>query len=103
MNELHGIKIGRVLGQGTYGKVYEVTKDDKVYALKEQKLSEYDQGIAPAVLIETDTLKRTFHQNLVKTHDIFIGEDNKKIYYLLDKAVYDLEVYVNSKKCQASG
>jgi cyclin-dependent kinase 3 len=74
----------KVLGEGTYGKVYKVLshKDNNIYALKKIKIED-SEGFPPTALREVSNLLSLDHPNIVKIHDIYYESEAKilEIFY----------------------
>jgi serine/threonine protein kinase len=74
--------IVKSLGQGTYGKVYKILKDDKYYALKEFKRTNDSDSI-----LEVDILSRCDHPNIISILEIIrTGTERCVIYFVMDLA-----------------
>lgn len=77
------------LGKGTFGSVYKAQKlgTNEFYAIKKIKLDVDREGIPSTALREISILKSVNHPNIVKIHDINIGEKIIELcleYYPLD-------------------
>jgi len=80
--------LGEVLGEGSYGKVYEAlsTKTNQVVALKVAKrknLQKIPNG-EESIMKEIDILNCINHRNIVKLLDFFASEDNRTLYMVLE-------------------
>jgi serine/threonine protein kinase len=85
----------KMIGSGTYGKVYEVTKDKKTYALKKIFNEDYDtDGFDDTTLREIDIILRANHPNIINCKAWHIKKDI--LYLIMDKADYDLNDWVNN-------
>ena len=87
-----GYKILKKLGEGSYGKVYEVTKDGKIYALK--MLEEDKKLIGIKNLREVDVMGKIIHPNLTPALDFFVEflpeKETSKTGILMEKAEGDI-------------
>jgi len=77
--DMYGYTVVKTLGEGSYGAVYLVERDNKKYALK---ICPIDSVIA----IETCILAQARHPNVARCYDIFYNEDRTEIYYLMEYA-----------------
>ena len=69
---LQNFKIRRIIGKGSFGKVYLVTLDDVDYAMKNiRKDRILKQGLIDCVKIERDVLQQFSHPFIVKLHYAF--------------------------------
>jgi len=64
---------GNTIGQGTYGTVFLLKKDDVRYAVKKMKHDE-DSFLAKSTLNEIASLLRLVHKNIIEMVDVFIDQ-----------------------------
>ena len=89
-------QLGTLLGQGTYGKVYECidTETNKIYALKE--FSKDNPKTNSYFNKEVEMLRKLNHENIVKYNSSF--NVKKSLYILMEHCGYfSLKVYVKEK------
>lgn len=73
-----GYSIGKLLGSGTYGKVYAATKGGKKFAIKlflPGTQPGDKEGFDASTLKEVDALTRLRHPNLVHAVQLFVGQN----------------------------
>lgn len=84
MLKMSSLRKVRVLGKGSYGRVYEVVdvNSNETFALKVSDNSE--DGIHPCTLREIVFLKKFPHERIVKVHKIITS--TKVVWILMEKA-----------------
>lgn len=71
-----GYSVVKALGRGTFGTVYQVEKDGKVYALKKYSVVADENGISHDVISELDILQRVNHPNVLSAANVFTDNDD---------------------------
>ncbi len=88
----------QLLGQGTYGKVYEVCdkKNNNTYAMKMYHIKA--DAPDPTIIKEITVLKNIVHPHITKLYDVFFGQYNKSHYLcvLMEKYEIRLFEYINN-------
>ena len=82
---MHGVKVLGKLGEGSFGTVFNVEKNEKEYALK---IIEGNMREGIKSLRELDIMGRFIHPNLMHANEILIEDNRTSI--LMDKAISDL-------------
>jgi serine/threonine protein kinase len=98
---INNYKILGFIASGTYGSLWSISKEGKIYALKRERLKEKTGDLRSTVLLESDILLRVKYPNLLNAIEVFA--DDEKIYYILEKADYSLARVLYSKTCRISG
>lgn len=93
VRKIGGYKLISRLGTGAAGTIYQVIKDDKLFAMKVYK---EDIGIPLVAIREINILTRIDHPNVVKM-DKVVGKSNQ-ICLLMELADMDLYEYINNEK-----
>jgi len=75
-------KIIKELGKGTFGRVVEVEKDNKYYAIKEIKIEGKLKDKINEIQIEVEILSKFDNKNIVKFYDSYLDKDKFYILYL---------------------
>lgn len=78
------------LGSGGGGKVFKVTKKE-IYALKEMNVSKADTNSFKHFIFEYEIMNRLSHPNILKTHGIFMSDENHPPFILLEFCPNNLE------------
>lgn len=82
----------RMLGQGTYGVVFE-GKDKhsgQTVALKQVKMDLKKDGVSISVVREIQTLMDIEHENIVRLFDVVVGQRIEKIFLVMEYCEQDL-------------
>ena len=75
-------KIIKELGKGTFGRVVEVEKDNKYYAIKEIKIEGELKDKINEIQKEAEILSKFDNKNIVKYYDSYLDKD--KFYILME-------------------
>lgn len=81
--KIHGYQVQKKLGEGESGVIYEVEKDNHIFAMKQSNLKSID------ALIEISLYQHMSHPNIISPYEYFISED--KIYMVMPKYEISLE------------
>ncbi|KAI6235676.1 Cyclin-dependent-like kinase 5 [Aphelenchoides besseyi] len=85
-----------LIGEGTYGAVYKVTKKTtkQLYACKVMRLHDEDEGIPSAALREIALLKVLNHPNVMRLEEIHHDQEN--LFIIVEHCEMDLKHYFDS-------
>ena len=88
---------GRVLGEGTFGQVYEAyrRKDQLKVAIKRLKGNDPNGGIDRTVLREIKFLQELHEPNIIKLIEVYVVDGN--VHLVLEFCAYDLEKIIRDK------
>ncbi|KAL6757723.1 kinase-like domain-containing protein [Haematococcus lacustris] len=93
---LQNFKVHKLLGKGSYGKVYKVerTSDEQFYALKETDLGSLSHLERMDAVNEVRLLVSINHGNVVRYHEAFLN--GSKLCVVMEYAPFgDLRYYIN--------
>lgn len=96
MPRLQNFKVHKLLGKGSYGKVYKVQRasDDKFYALKETDLRGLNQAERMDAVNEVRLLVSMNHPSVIRYHEAFLNAN--KLCVVMEYAPYgDLRYYIS--------
>lgn len=93
-------KVYKVLGEGTYGVVYQALDftTNKTVALKHVKMEHKDEGLPSTALREIAVLKELDHEGIVKLIDVLHGRDGQKLFMVFEYFNIDLRIYLDRKR-----
>lgn len=91
-------KRNKLLGEGTYGTVYEGEdrSSGKIVALKQVTFNDAGEGVPSTTLREVAILKSLVHPNIVRLEDVV--QLANKVYLVFELLESDLKVYIDSMK-----
>mmetsp|Transcript_14076 Transcript_14076/g.30512 ORF Transcript_14076/g.30512 Transcript_14076/m.30512 type:complete len:392 (+) Transcript_14076:244-1419(+) len=92
---VQNFKVLKVLGKGSYGKVYKVQRDsdEQYYALKETELGNLNHMERMDAVNEVRILFSISHANVIRYHEAFLN--NNKLCVVMEYAPYgDLRYYI---------
>ena len=89
---------GKVLGEGTFGTVYQATRqiDGLVVAIKRLRGRDPNGGLDRTVLREIKYLQELKEENIVELIDVYIIDEN--VHLVLEYCPYDLEKLIRDKR-----
>lgn len=96
MPKFPGFKVHKLLGKGSYGKVYKVERDSdkQLYALKEADLGSMSQAERADAVNEVRLLVSISHHNVIRYHEAFLL--GSKLCTVMEYAPYgDLRYYIS--------
>lgn len=95
INKKNGMRVMKVLGRGTYGRVYAVRFEEREYALKLMGAESYRNDTV-SISREIDSMRNlSHHDNIVTCFHIF---HEKPLMMLFELAPYDLYKYMAETK-----
>jgi serine/threonine protein kinase len=95
-SDIGGYTVISVLGQGASGKVYQVQKDGKLYAIKSVKLCTLlDQVHKANIVSELNISRSLHHKNVILFHDAFKTDIDLCLLFEYCN-FHDLTRYINS-------
>ena len=91
-------KLNRI-GEGTYGVVYRArdTKSNTVVALKKVRMEE-KEGLLISGLREIDLLLNIQHHNIVRLHEVVVGNHLQSIFLVMEYCHHDLASLLDNMK-----
>ena len=91
-------KLNRI-GEGTYGVVYRArdTKSNTIVALKKVRMEE-KEGLAISGLREIDLLLNIQHPNIVRLHEVVVGNHLQSIFLVMEYCHHDLASLLDNMK-----
>ena len=91
-------KLNRI-GEGTYGVVYRArdTKNNTIVALKKVRMEE-KEGLPISGLREIDLLLNIEHINIVRLHEIVVGNHLQSIFLVMEYCHHDLASLLDNMK-----
>lgn len=83
----------KLLGKGTYGKVFKVTDmlTGQIKALKQNRASNDKEGVPVASLREISLVKYLEHDNIVRLEEVFVHD--RKLCLVFEFIEQDLHQY----------
>jgi serine/threonine protein kinase len=87
------------IGKGTYGTVYRAIdqEENQVYALKRVILhNEKSDGFPTTSVREIRILKSISHRNIVKLHDVIVGEGRDDVFLTFEYCEHDMSTLLQS-------
>eukprot|EP00798_Chlamydomonas_sp_ICE-L_P002825 gene2825-4982_t len=96
MPKIQNFKVHKLLGKGSYGKVYKVQRnsDDQYYALKETNLGSLSHAERMDAVNEVRLLVSMNHGNVIRYHEAFLN--NSKLCVVMEYAPFgDLRYYIS--------
>lgn len=90
----------KVIGEGSYGKVYkayDLQDNNRVVAIKEIKYKIKDEGVPSTTLREISLLTELRHKNIVNLNNVIFRPEDNYIALVLEYLDCDLGKFIDSK------
>jgi serine/threonine protein kinase len=82
----------RVIGEGTFGRVYLARKDNREYALK--KMNKQKEGLPVTTIREIQLLRCLEHPNIIKLLEMVVDTNANDIFMVFPFVSYDLSRFL---------